>query len=632
MIRRIWTFAFASWQILSAYAAVAQSDVESLLNREILDRATPLSEVQTFVESRVPLMKSYAASDQWNSEADKMRQEVLEKVVYRGQAVKWRDARTSVQWLETIPGGPGYTIRKLRYEALPGMWIPALLYLPDKISGHVPAVLNVNGHSPEGKQYPPKQMRCINLAKRGMLALNIEWLGMGQLRTSGYSHTKMNQLDLCGTSGLAPFYLCMKRGLDVLLSLEHADPARVCVTGLSGGGWQTIVLSALDTRVTLCNPVAGYSSFLTRTRHFKDLGDSEQTPTDLATIADYTHLTAMLAPRPALLTYNAKDDCCFESGYALQPLIDAASGVYRLFDKPNFLRSHVNHDPGTHNFEVDNRQALYRMMGDYFYTSADNFNRHEIPSNDELKTAEQLMVGLPSTNEDFHTLAVSISESMPKYAITDNSELRARLKDVVKAKEYSVAATQVGRDTKGDVTAIYWQLRLGNQWTVPAVELLPSNVIGTAILIADGGRTAAAAQAADLVQRGNRVLAVDPFYFGESKIREKDWLFALLVATVGERPLGVQASQIAAIARWTKGRAANAPVTLVSAGPRSGVIALVAAAIERQSISNVVQHDALESLKEVIARDMSITEAPELFCFGLLELCDLKQLRAVFSH
>ena len=32
-------------------------------------------------------------------------------------------------------------------------------------------------------------------------------------------------------------------------------------------------------------------------QHFKDLGDSEQTPCDLATLVDYTHLTAMRAPR-----------------------------------------------------------------------------------------------------------------------------------------------------------------------------------------------------------------------------------------------------------------------------------------------------------------------------------------------
>ena len=122
-----------------------------------------------------------------------------------------------------------------------------------------------------------------------MLALNIEWVGMGQLAGPGFDHYHMNQLDLCGTSGLAPYYLNMKRGLDVLLSLEHADPDRVAVTGLSGGGWQTIVISSLDTRVKLTNPVAGHSSIKTRVWHLKDLGDSEQMPNDLATICDYAH-------------------------------------------------------------------------------------------------------------------------------------------------------------------------------------------------------------------------------------------------------------------------------------------------------------------------------------------------------
>ena len=45
-----------------------------------------------------------------------------------------------------------------------------------------------------------------------MLALNVEWLGMGQLDRPDFVHSRMNQLDLCGTSGMAPFYLAMKRG------------------------------------------------------------------------------------------------------------------------------------------------------------------------------------------------------------------------------------------------------------------------------------------------------------------------------------------------------------------------------------------------------------------------------------
>ena len=110
----------------------------------------------------------------------------------------------------------------------------------------------------------------------------------------------------------------MTRALDVLLSLEHADPARVGVTGLSGGGWQTIMLTALDPRITLGAPVAGYSSFLTRSRHFSDLGDSEQTPNDLATVTDYAVMTAMMAPRPLLLTFNEKDDCCFAASFVVR--------------------------------------------------------------------------------------------------------------------------------------------------------------------------------------------------------------------------------------------------------------------------------------------------------------------------
>src|SRR4029077_18588138 len=183
-----------------------------------------------------------------------------------GEANEWSKAPLKVEWLETIPGGPGDRIRKLRYEVAPGWWIPALLYEPDKLAGKVPVFLNVNGHDPVGKATEYKQMRCINQAKRGIIALNVEWLGMGQLRTDGFAHGRMNQLDLCGTSGLAPFYLSMKKGLDVLLSLENADPARVGVAGLSGGGWQTIIISSLDPRVKLANPVAGYSSFLTRIR------------------------------------------------------------------------------------------------------------------------------------------------------------------------------------------------------------------------------------------------------------------------------------------------------------------------------------------------------------------------------
>ena len=70
------------------------------------------------------------------------------------------------------------------------------------------------------------------------------------------------------------------------------------------------MLSALDNRVVLSVPVAGYSSFASRVERTADTGDLEQNATDMLTIADYPKLTAMRAPRPTLLVFNAEDDCC----------------------------------------------------------------------------------------------------------------------------------------------------------------------------------------------------------------------------------------------------------------------------------------------------------------------------------
>ena len=616
--------------ILSGLTSSAHSSdrlsVQDVLNRRIIEPDLPLSEVQDYVEARVPPMPDPRSVAEWEASAEHMRQQTLDKVVFRGEAAPWRRYQGKVEWLDTLEAGSGYQIKKLRYEALPGLWIPALLYEPTNISGKVPVVLNVNGHDrANGKAARYKQVRCINQAKRGMLALNVEWLGMGQLNTPDFVHYRMNQLDLCGTSGLAPFYLSMSRGIDVLLSHEHADPDRVAVAGLSGGGWQTIFISSLDKRVTLSNPVAGYSSFRTRARNLSDLGDSEQTPCDMATVTDYAQLTAMRAPRPTLLTFNAADNCCFKAAHALPPLLAAARPVYELYGKRDYLRAHVNFEPGNHNFEQDNREALYRMLGEFFFAGSAGFNPAEIRCQDEIKTKEQLHVELPDSNAGFHTLALRISKSLPRMQNKGQDSRRQALRQIVRSKDYTVDARQTDRFAFANGQATLWKLGVGQRWTVPAVELVRGTPESTVILVADGGRKSAAAQAEALLAAGQRVLAVDPFYLGESRISSRDFLFALLISTIGDRPLGLQASQVAAIARWANGRYGVAP-RIVAVGPRSSLFALVAAALEKNGIAGVQLHESLGSLKAVLERDMTVRETPELFCFGLLEQFDIPQI------
>lgn len=626
---------FAAWLlaplIVAASAFADEPNIAERLARPIIDKNLAWEEVRAFCKARVPPTPEPTTVEQWEQFAADIRERTLGQVVFRGQAAEWRTLPTNVEWLDTIEGGPEYSIRKLRYEAVPGMWIPALLYEPKELDGRVPVAMHVNGHDGNGKAADYKQIRSINLAKRGMIVLNVEWLGMGQLRGDDFVHYRMNQLDLCGTSGLAPFYLSMSRGLDILLAHEHADPDRVSVSGLSGGGWQTITISSLDTRVTLSNPVAGYSSFITRGDVTSDLGDSEQTPSDLATVVDYATLTAIRAPRPTLLTNNLKDQCCFASGHALPPLLDAARPVYEMYGKPECLQFHINEDPGTHNFERDNREALYRMIGEHFYP-AEEFNPVEIECAAEVKTAEELNVPLPDAGSaGFNTLARQLLSGVPVEPSTaDPARRRERLKTLVRAPDLAVTdAELVSAETIGMLQVNHWKLRLADVWTVPAVEFTPESAEGAALIVADGGRTAAATQVEQLLKSGRRVLSVDPFYFGESKIAERDFLYGLLVAAVGERPLGIQAGQIAAISRWLAEEQQTGPVVVIAVGRRTGLGALVGAALETEAISGLALHQPFHSLKQIVEENLQIPDGPEMFCFGLLGEFDIPQIQAL---
>lgn len=612
--------------LTTATLRAAEFDPQPYLDKPLLPQTLPIDEAAAYCEQRVPPIPVAKSADEWRALADQIRELTLTNVVFRGAAAGWRNYQGQVEWLDTIPGGAGYRIKKLRYEALPGLWVPALLYEPEKLAGKAPVFLNVNGHDGVGKAAPYKQARCINQAKRGILALNVEWLGMGQLKSDGFAHTRMNQLDLCGTSGVAPHFLAMYRAIDILLAHPQADPARVGVAGLSGGGWQTIFISGLDPRVTLTNPVAGYSSFVTRAREPSDLGDSEQTPTDLGRYADYALLTAMLAPRHALLTFNAADQCCFAAPHALPPLLDAARPVYRLFGSELNLRWHVNYVPGTHNFLQENREALYRLIGDAFFPGDKDYPRSEIPCDAELKTADELQVPLPAANENFHALALKLMEPLPR---SDVQPTRDALRSLVRAKDYRASEQLDSEEQIGDVMVTRRRLRIDEQWTVPAVEFAPPKPRDTVILVADAGRASAAKEVQARLAAGSRVLAVDPYYFGESKLGRRDWLYSLLIATVGDRPLGIQASQLTAIGRWVRKREPSGAVRLLAIGPRSSVIAAVAGAIEPDTFTDIDKQQALASLKDVIRDDKRADQWPELFCFGLLERFDLPQLEAL---
>jgi hypothetical protein len=611
----------------------AQPTLEESLTQPLAGPESITDQHRRFVRSRLMPLTLPASAEAWQTQADELRKRVLEDVVFRGVPAEWREGKPTVVWHDVIETDHGYRIRKLRFEALPDLWIPALLYEPSELKVKVPAILNVNGHTSDGKSTDYKQRRCINLAKQGMLALNVEWIGMGQLKTDGFKHNHLGKLDLCGRSGLSVFYLAMSRGLDVLLDHPQADLKRTAVTGLSGGGWQTIMLSSLDTRVQLTVPVAGHSAIEQRLQHPGSIGDLEQIPNDLAHTAGYAHLTAMMTPRPMLMIYNASDNCCFVADTVKPNTFDPVVPFYEQAGAASKLEYYANTDPGTHNYDKDNREQLYRFLGLHFFPFEKRVYS-DIPSEGEILTHEELNVPLPEDAADFHTLAAQAAKDLPKPLPQSPDKQRALLRSILRYRDLEIGAARfTGPAPTGDLKVRQLRLNIG-EWQIPATVIEGATVDKHVILLADRGCALQQARIEELARDGNRVLAIDPILFGHNlPASGQKYQNAMLLATVGERPLGIQSAQIVAAARYFTRVFVTDKVTIETHGATTSLIARCAAAIDAGLvISSVKTKGEAHKLHDFLTPGPSYGGTPEVYCFGLLEYFDIPQLVQLAKH
>ncbi|MBM3265880.1 MAG: hypothetical protein FJY97_21005, partial [candidate division Zixibacteria bacterium] len=427
----------------------------------------------------------------------------------------------------------------------------------------------------------------------------------------------------------------MQRGLDVLLAHEHTDPERLAVTGLSGGGWQTILLSALDTRVKLAAPNAGYIGLDVRVGHTEDIGDIEQNPTDLATIADYPLLTAMLAPRPSLLLYNRTDDCCFQTHRAKPSVYDPVRPLFEALGKGDSFAFHDNQDPGTHNYDVDNRQQFYRFLNRHFLVDGTGM-ADEIPSQNEVRTAEELTVGLPDKREDFITLAADFAQHLPRVSwphgdpavVRDwQKEAKKRLADVLRYRvpvwEATESAPEIVTEERRVKRSV---LRLKDGWHIPLVTIEGNSPDApVCVVTADTGMGSATPVIESLLAKDRTVIAADLLFHGvcrSSVTQAHQW--AMMLSANGDRTLGIQTVQLAAVIAHAG--QSDKTVEVVGVGRLCSVVALTASALSGTSVSQVTLRECLPTLKRLIEQATPYEDAAPLFCFGLLETFDIREL------
>jgi dienelactone hydrolase len=624
--------------IMVNYCGLAQTTMFSSLEETLQSAPVQLPaitqfQLQNFLMQRIPALPAPLTHEQWTTEEKRLRHHVLDEVAFHGWPREWVDSAPRFEQVGVIETTHGYRIRKLRYEIVPGFISTALLYEPDKMSGRAPAIVNLLGHEPEAIAVEYEQKRCINFAKRGIVALNLGWMGFGELSQSENDHDFGGHLDLVGANTLGLFYLAMRRGLDYLATLPEVDPTRLGASGLSGGGWQTVMLGATDPRVAASVEVAGLGSRESNLTNPRDTYEIEEDAPDLMQGMDYPEFIAMRAPRPTLLVHNLVDSCCFRAPLVEPYLYDNVKPFFELYGVPNNLAWHQNLVPGVHNYQLDNRTQAYRFFTEHFHLPV---AENEIFSDGEIHSAEELAIGVPTNNLTILGLARRLAASITREPIPAAGRDRAawilaereKLQSVVRYKPVSMSrAFRMGNSKGQGFQSLSYRFDLSNGLSTTGMWFKQDDsplVEPVTIVLNDKGYKAAGQAVYDRLSSGHQVLALDLLFIGANMPEipdSSDW--ELLVDSSGDRSLGLEVAQLLAVTHWLRATTGTPSIQVETNGIRDQVIALIAASIEPNMFSDVTNRNAMKSLAYILDKPVPLRSAPELFCLDLYRDFDI---------
>ena len=178
---------------------------------------------------------------------------------------------------------------------------------------------------------------------------------------------------------------------------------------------------------------------------------------------------------------------------------------------------------------------------------------------------------MPGKNLTLHQMALQLSELLPLATEESPQTRRDRLAEVVRRRTYDIQDELIDESPSADGVIRRVLFRAGTDWTLPAVEFRPTDFEGTAILISDWGKPSLITEIDALLAAKRRVVAVDLLGFGEADAgpdpTSNDDVMLVLLATVGERPLGIQSGQLAAVFDWANAAATGQTTDVVAMGP-----------------------------------------------------------------
>jgi hypothetical protein len=504
---------------------------------------------------------------EWNTRAERVRRQIL---VAEGL---W-PMPTKTPLHAVIHGKierPDYTVEKVYFESAPGFFVTGNLYKPKKITGKAPGVLFVHGHWKDArlselsddalqKEIATGQERferggrsifqsmCVQLARMGCIVWQWDMLSDSDsiqfspdlIHKFAKQRPEMNTTENWGLfSPQAEAHLQSVMGLqtwnsirslDFLLSLPEVDPERIAMTGASGGGTQTMILSAIDPRIKLAFPAVMVSTAMQG-------GCTCENASLLRVNTGNVEFAALFAPKPlGMTTANDWTKQMPAKGFPdLQKL-------YALLGKPgNVMLARGEQFP--HNYNAVSRAAFYKWLNEHFKLVAPEAaieKDYEPLHRDQLTVWDKEHPAPKATGPDFERKLLrwftdDADQQIRATAASpdDFRKLVAPAVEVLIGRTYATAGDsewnttdKVDRGAYLEMTGLVHNKTYNEE--LPVVWLYPKKWNGRVVLwLDDAGKSAlfnrdAPAERADLrpaitelVKSGATVLGADLLYQGE---------------------------------------------------------------------------------------------------------------------
>lgn len=311
-----------------------------------------------------------------------------------------------------------FTVEKVHFQSMPGLYVTGNLYLPKNVSEKAPAILYACGHGrviEDGVSYGNKtyyQHHGAWFARHGYVCLVIDTIQLGEIEGMHHGTYRHGEWwwNLRGyTPAGVEAWNCI-RAIDYLQGRAEVDGERIGMTGRSGGGVYTWWTAAVDERVKVAAPVAG----ITDLQNYVVDGTIEGHCDCMFMVNtyrwDYDQIAALVAPRPLLIANTDKD--------TIFPL----DGVIRVYNETRRIYSLIDAEPnvglliteGPHKDTQDLRVPVLRWFDRFLMktnrpieTAAEKFFEpaqlkvfDELPENELVTTIQKSFVPAQSSSEE----------------------------------------------------------------------------------------------------------------------------------------------------------------------------------------------------------------------------------------